>query len=109
MRKKAREAELKQLGRAVLGNAGPGKRKVQALQDGGVGDSAQPPPAPHAAKRAKGTGKGKLKDKTENEESICFSWNKGKACTSTPCKHEHVCRICEGNHPYIESRQRGGA
>ena len=93
LRKKAREAELKQLGRAALDNSGPGKRKLQALQNGGVGGSTRPPPPANPAKRQKGSGKGKLKDKTDNDESICFNWNKGKPCTSNPCRHKHVCRI----------------
>ena len=52
-------------------------------------------------------GRGKLKDKTDNGESICFSWWKGKPCHTNPCPHKHVCRICEGPHPEEHCPNRG--
>ena len=95
LRKKARDAELKEAGRAAQqGNGGDRKRKAPlALKNGGVGDGAQKPP--------KGKGKGKkakMKDSTDAGESICFNWAKGKQCHTTPCPHKHCCRICEGPH-----------
>ena len=95
LRKKARDAELKEAGRAAQqGDGGGRKRKAPlALKNGGVVDGAQRPP--------KGKGKGKkakMKDSTDAGESICFNWAKGKPCHTTPCPHKHCCRICEGPH-----------
>ena len=61
--------------------------------NGGVGDG-------RVAKKPKGAGK--MKDKTENNESICFNYNPGAPCHTTPCPHKHVCRICEAGHPMTE-------
>ena len=104
LRKKAHEAELKEAGRQAAGKGG--KRKILALQNGGVGDSARSS-GPGVVKKPKGKGRGKLKDNTDNNESICFNWWKGKPCHTNPCPHKHVCRICEGPHQEKDCPKRG--
>ena len=80
------------------GAGAAGKRKLLAIEKGGVGD--------HVIKKVKGKGKGKLKEKTDANESICFNWWKGKPCHTTPCPHKHCCRICEGPHQEKDCPQR---
>ncbi|XP_033730959.1 uncharacterized protein LOC117320477 [Pecten maximus] len=29
---------------------------------------------------------------------VCFAYNRGMPCTSSPCKFKHLCQICFGNH-----------
>ena len=86
LRKKAKDAELKAAARAPPPTPHPEARPPKALMNGGIGDG-------RPAKKPKGAGK--LKDKTDAGESICFNWNRGVPCSSTPCLHKHVCRICE--------------
>ena len=45
----------------------------------------------------------KLKDKTDDNEPICFNWGKGVPCSQTPCPFKHVWRIClSPSHPTHE-------
>ena len=68
----------------VPGIPGQGKKKLEALMNGGVGDGAR---------------KGKGKGKASNGKAICFAYNNGTACKGTPCPLLHICQVCEGNHP----------
>ena len=64
-----------------------------AIQNGGKGDGS----------RAKGAGKGKSKttDAAGKQVGICYAYNNGEPCKSSPnpCPFAHVCQICEGPHP----------
>ena len=55
LRKKAREAELKEAGRRAAASGPGGKRKVLALQNGGVGDSSRSS-GPGVVKKSTGKG-----------------------------------------------------
>ena len=98
LRAKAKAAESKALANSA--NKGGSQKRALELQNGGVGDS-------RGAKRQKGEGKGKngkgpkKHDKTKDGLSICFNYGKGK-CTNAACPHQHVCQICEGEHPWPE-------
>ena len=73
------------------------KTKVKALGNGGVGDGGA------GATGGKGKGKGKLLTHTSDTNlEICYKYNQGKPCAQTPCPRQHVCRKCEGPHPFAE-------
>ena len=104
LRKKAREADLKEAGRKAQKGAAVIQRppKIKALLNGGVGDGGG---GKDSGKGGKGKGKAKLKDRTsDTNESICFNWGKNKPCHTTPCPHKHVCRICEGDHKTVDHK-----
>ena len=43
----------------------------------------------------KGGGKvAKLNRVTADNKPICYAWNNGQNCKSTPCNFAHVCQIC---------------
>ena len=90
LKKKAKEADLKAALKAANARAAPPAphlaTRVKSIKNGGVGDDR---------KRAKGSGK--MKDKTEEGKSICFNWNRGAPCHTTPCPHLHICRVCESS------------
>ena len=96
-RKAKAKAEKAAADKRAQQNGGPGngggkgnnKRKVLALQNGGVGDGS--------AKAAKGAAKGK--SKSADGKPICFAYNNGQACRKTPCTFLHVCQVCGGDHP----------
>ena len=103
LRAKAKAAESKALAHAA--NKGGGQKRALELQNGGVGDS-------RGGKKQKGEGKGKgdnkgpkKHDKTKDGLTICFNYGKGK-CNNPACPHQHVCQICEGDHPWPECPKR---
>ena len=41
---------------------------------------------------------------------ICFKWNFNKDCVDgAACTKKHVCRICLGNHRFVECPKRQNA
>ena len=34
--------------------------------------------------------------------NICYNFNNGTNCKSSPCKYRHICQICRGSHPLIK-------
>ena len=97
----AKLAEVKALANAQARGGGKGQKRFLALPNGGVGDAGN--------KKHKGGGKGqgKKKDRTAAGLTICFNWNKGKACSGDNCPHAHVCQYCEGDHRATECTSRG--
>ena len=64
---------------------------------GGRGAKAKRQLAILDADQQKGAGKGgkqQLNRVTPDNKAICYAWNNGQACKSTPCNFEHVCQIC---------------
>ena len=113
MAKAERDAAAQKKARALLGNAGGqqiGKKKAKkllALQNGGVGDGGLN--LVQAFANFKGMGKGRLE--TAEGRRICFAYNNGQQCKSTPCPFAHVCQNCDGDHPKTSPNcpKKGGA
>ena len=70
---------------------------------GPKGGGAGPKGGGGAGPKGGGAGKGGLpagvKKVTAGGQFICFNWNQGTACRSTPCNMAHVCWFCEGADP----------
>ena len=110
--KQEAKANAEKAVRLQLGNAATGgivspsakkrarkQRQQLALQNGGVGDGSAAPAGGLDLVGAFGKGKGKGKDQHEGKP-ICYNWNRGAPCKSSPCTMAHVCLICKSpEHP----------
>ena len=74
-------------------------RTQLAIQNGGNGDGAAPPPTGGGARPAKGIGRGK---DMFNGKPICYNWNRNAPCKQSPCNFAHVCLVCQANHRKCE-------
>ena len=105
------KAKKKAKARAAAGSAGTGvKTKVKQNQQQQQQQQQQQGqwPIGKGAKGKKGDGKGSKGAKggktpmvlppgakaSHNGLSVCYSWNQGTACRSTPCGFQHVCWFC---------------
>ncbi len=61
---------------------------TKAILSAGCLKSTQPPPS-------EGTSLPKGK---KRKLMVCFAWNDGRVCASMPCRYQHVCSRCGGDH-----------
>ena len=66
-------------------------------KDGGKGGDNHPRKSPD----------GKMFITTREGEQICFAFNKGTACQSTPCSRVHVCQLCLQSHSKASCPKKG--
>lgn len=61
---------------------------TKAILSAGSLKPAQPPPSESSS----------LPKAKKRKMMVCFAWNDGRLCASTPCRYQHVCSRCAGDH-----------
>ena len=63
---------------------------TKAILSAGVQTSTHPPlPSPESSGQPKGK---------KRKGMVCFAWNDGRVCASVPCRYQHMCSRCGGDH-----------
>ena len=62
-------------------------RSLLATAAGGAPKTSNPPPHESSAPRTK-----------KRRVAACFAFNDGRACAATPCRYQHICSRCSGDH-----------
>ncbi|XP_062591614.1 uncharacterized protein LOC134253121 [Saccostrea cucullata] len=45
--------------------------------------------------------------KTKQREPLCFNYNNGTTCKSSPCNYKHICQLCSEQHPKYKCNKWG--